>query len=968
MCMAVVAVWLWLPVQAMKVNNLRCEYLDAGGCVHTTLPPRLSWTLDAANQRGAVQSAYQILAASSPEKLKPGSADLWDSGKVPSAATCQIEFGGRPLDSFETCYWTVRVWDKDGKPGPWGKTSWWTTGILCPDDWNGARWIAFKPTGRWASEWAAHKSRELPHMGTSGPIRSYQELDLWEIFDSVKPSYDAAPLLRKEFEVPSGIKSAKLYICGLGYFEAWVNGCRVGNDVLNPAWTAFDNTSLYCTYDVTGMLNKGAVNAIGVMLGRGQLNPLCNDAWGLYKSSWVSQPKLIALLRMVDGDGNVTYTVTDSSWKTAEGPVVFDDTRLGEIYDARREQPGWDSPRFDDTDWTAASIVNWPMSALKAQMLPPIRRQEPYVPVRRIDRPDGVTLFDIGQNIAGWARVRVKGPRGARVLVEYCELPSDTVLVKNLHPARLQMSAAVADRHYASFHDATTEVRQQNAYILKGSGVEEFECRFSYKGFQFVRITADTGVVVLRVDGVPVHTDLRPAGMFECSDTVANRLQRMARITMLNNMMGLPTDCPHREKQGWTADGYFTTEAAIYNFDMAQFYAKWMRDLTATQTVSGGLCTVAPSTGYDADVSITWPAAMLYIPASLYDFYGDRRLLKELYEPMRRFAEHARSHEIKGKPGHMAEVLGDWVSPADSILPSLRGSSILAPPEGVITYAASTYYSILRHLSRIASLTGMERDTAYYNDWAARVKRDFNAAYLNSDEAAYYGDRPTGYRLAPNVVALYEKLVPDSMSDAVKTKFLKELASGGYKMKTGFLGTRAMMKWLPEHDAEAAWRAATQPEYPGWGYMVANGANTMWEDWAACASINHMPYCLISEYFYRHLAGIKIAHNNTGSPEIEISPSTVDGLQWAYGLYNSMYGPVESRWQREGADVVFNITVPPNCTAIVKLPLAVDGTRVTESGTDAARAQGVAYVGNSGTTAIYRIVSGKYRFRIHNAN
>lgn len=963
-CVVAAALILSAPAVAMKVKNLRCEYMDSAMCVQTQLPPRLSWVPDADGRRGARQTAYQVLVASSPRLLKEGKADLWNSGKVASPATAHIAYGGKPLESFRTCYWIVRLWDGDDKSGPWSGPSSWTTGILQEADWNNARWIALKPDSLWCEQWQAHKRREQPEKSNSFPIRSYAGLNLWQIFDSVKPSYDAAPLLRKEFAVPKRLKSARLYICGLGYFEAFINGRRVGNDVLNPAWTNFDQVSLYSHYDVTPLLQAGKPAAIGVMLGRGQYNPICNDAWGLYRSSWVGQPKLIALLRMETADGKVTYVVTDDSWKTTEGPVVFDDTRLGEIYDARLEQLGWDRPAFDDRTWTGASEVKWPLSVLKAQMLPPIKCGQPYEPVRRFDRDGGITIFDIGQNIAGWARVKVKGPRGARVLVEYCELPSDTTLVDNLHPARLKMSAAVADPHYAAFHDATTEVRQQNAYILKGEGVEEFECRFSYKGFQFVRLTADSGVEVQGVEGVPVHSALRTTGSFSCSDSVANRLQRMARITMLNNLMGLPTDCPHREKQGWTADGYFTTESAIYNFDMAQFYAKWMRDLQGTQSADGGLNTVAPSTGYDAGVSVTWPAAFVFVPSNLYDFYGDRRLLKQLYQPMCKFAEHAKKHEIKGKPGLMAEVLGDWVSPADSILPSLKGSSILAPPEGVVTYGASSYYSILRHLQRIAPLVGADSDTLRFDAWAARVRNDFNSAYFRPEQATYYGNQPTGYRLAPNVVALYEGLVPDSAVTAVEDKFMKQLAANNYKLKVGFLGTRAMMKWLPAHNAEAAWRVATQPEYPGWGYMVRQGANTMWEDWAACASIDHMPYCLISEYFFKYLAGIKVNHDRQGRPEIEINPSVIGALDWASGSYDSLYGTIASSWRRDGDGLHFDVIVPPNCTALLRLPLTTVDARITESGKDIVAAEGISGLSRDGREATCTLSSGIYSFSV----
>ncbi len=922
-----------LPAWGMRGVDLRCEYMSDPMCLElsdTASGVRLGWVVDDGGRAGAMQSGYEIEVGTSREKLLRGEADVWRSGSVQSRRSANVECPAEITgNSFEKRYWRVRLTDERGNTGEWSEPAMWRMGTATPGDWNGARWIALRSDDAWKRRWDEQKARELPGFSQSGPIRSYAGLNLWQILDSVGTAYDAAPMLRREFDAGKDVKEAMLYICGLGYFEAMLNGNRIGEDVLNPAWTVFDETALYSAYDVTSLLNKGGRNAIGVTLGRGQLNPICNDAWGLWKTRWVSQPKLIAMLRMVKDNGSVECVVTDNTWRVAEGPTVFDDTRLGEVYDARAEQPGWDMPGFNDKSWSDAATVEWPMETLHAQMLPPVRKHAPVKPARRIDRKGGITLFDIGQNIAGWAKVKVRGPRGARVLVEYCELPSDSELVANLHPARLKMSAAVPDRHWGAFHDATSEVRQHNGYILSGTGDEEFECRFSYKGFQYVRITADEGVHVIAAEGVPVHSDLRQAGEFVCSDSTVNQLQEIAVRTMLNNFMGIPTDCPHREKQGWTADGYFTAEAAMFNFDMAQFYGKWMRDLRSTQTPEGALCTVAPSVGYDEGVSVSWPAAMMYVPAGLYDFYGDRRLLKELYKPMALFAEHARTHERPDSPEMMAEVLGDWVSPADSILPELRGSSILAPPEGVNTYGASSYYSILRHMSRIARLTGEMADTMLYDNWSKRVRDDFNSRFFRPGESAYYGHIPTPYRLAPNAVALMEGIVPPEHRGDVARRFVSELAAGDYKARTGFLGTRAMMKWLPGCDSEAAWKVVTQPEYPGWGYMVAQGATSMWEDWAACASVDHMPYCLVSEYFFRHLAGISVGHDDDGMPQIVIAPQFVSGLDYACGSYNSLYGRIASRWERKGSEVELSVEIPANCTATLKL---ADGDRTLTSG------------------------------------
>ena len=952
----------YVPGLAMTPSGLRCEYLDSGACVHTHVAPRLSWTLKSDDGRGLKQSAYRVIVASTPELLAADNGDLWDSGKVESPMMAQINYGGRQLGSFDNCYWKVMVWDHTGKPGVWSAQSAWQMGVLSEPDWHGAQWIARRDTESWQRRRQAIKTKEQQTAVLQWPVYNYKDLDLWTLYDSIGTEYDAAPLLRKPFRCNHKVKKATLYICGLGYFESWINGERVGCDVMNPAWTMYHDNPLYCAYDVTNMI-RGGDNAIGVMLGRGPYSPICNDVWEQCKAPWVSQPKLIAMLRIEDTDGRIQTVVTDDSWRVADGPIVFDDTRIGEIYDARREQKGWTSAGFDDSAWRNVSEVEWNTAALSAQMLPPIRRKDAYKPIKRIDRDGGISVFDIGQNIAGWARVRVKGPRGSRVLVEYCEQPTDPELVADLHPARFDMSAKIADRHFGAFHDATTEVRQQNAYVLSGDGTEEFECHFSYKGFQYVRVTASDGVEVVGLEGVPVHSDLRSVGSFSCSDPVVNRLQQISQVTMLNNLMGLPTDCPHREKQGWTADSYFTSGAAMYNFDMAQFYTKWLRDLAGTQGPGGDLSTVAPSNYYTNGVSVSWPAAIVYVPSDMYEYYGDRRIVADMFPTMQRFAEHARTHEDPEQPGYVREVLGDWVAPAaDSILPALRGSSLMGPPEGVIAYGSAAYYSILNRMQHLSELTNIG-SKGYYNRWADSVKVNFNTAFFDTSSATYHGDTPTGYRMAPNIVALHEGLVPDSAVSNVELRLMQHLAATGYKMNAGFLGTRAMMKWLPEHDPEAAYMVATQPEFPGWGYMVAKGANTMWEDWAGCASLNHLPYCLISEYFYRYLAGIKLRHDIDGIPKIEISPTFVSSLEHVEASYDSMYGTIASRWQRDNGELLLDVEIPANCVASVKIP-AESISCVYESGKTLQQSDGVVIDGFDGMTATLAIGSGSYSFRI----
>lgn len=941
-------------VRAAGVENLRCEYLtDPLGI--DAAKPRLSWVVTS-DRRGDRQTACRILVASSPELLARDNGDVWDSGQVPSDRSIQVAYAGRPLAPLARYYWKVRVWDADGKPGPWSETASWSMGPLTEKDWAGARWIALRDDTQWQAAWKRHKEDELARKEPTWPWFNGMGRTIWELYDAAEPKYDPSPLFRKDFSVGRTVRSANLYICGLGYYEAFLNGKRIGDHVLDPAWTNFHKRSFYVTYDVTDDLRRGD-NAIGIMLGRGQYNPLCNDIWGLYRSQWVGQPRTIALLNIEYADGTSSQVATGEGWKTAGGPIVFDDTRQGELYDARLEQPGWNEPSFDATGWAEAAVVG-PAGPLAAQMMPPVRRGATIAPTRTFDKGEGRTVYNVGRNIAGWARVSVRGPRGARVLVEYCETPGDKELVPDIHPAKMRFH--IEDPDYASFYDKAINIRQQNGYILKGDGTETFECHFSYKGFQFIRVTADESVTVERVLGIPVHTDVASAGEFLCSNETVNSLQAISRATLLNNFHSIPTDCPHREKQGWTADTYMTAPAAIYNFDMAAFYSKWITDLAGTQDAQGGMCTVAPSTGYDQSISTVWPAAMLFVPWDLLGYYGDRRIVEQNYDIMERFARSSLLRQIDGKPEIIREVLGDWVSPHMTLSDSLT-SFDMAPPEGLTLYGTASHYRVVRYLADINRFLGRPQKAAEMDAWAARIAENFNREFFDPATHAYHGENPTPYRQAANIVPLEYGITPAGERDAVIGNLKADLRSKNDRIATGFVGTLAMMDLLPEIDPELAYRVATQPEYPGWGYMVRHGATTMWENWDGSSSRNHPPFCLISAYFYKYLAGIRPDRAQPGFRHFTIDPSVVGDLTFVDAYHDSMYGRIRSSWKRDDDRFTLSITVPANTTATVGVPCR-DNASVTESGHPASAAEGVTYLHNADGKAFYEVSSGQYRF------
>jgi alpha-L-rhamnosidase len=950
-----------LFLRAADVENLRCEYMvNPLGVDKAT--PRLSWKI-VSSMRGDLQKAYQVVVSSSRELLAKDDGDMWNTGKVESDRSVQLEYNGKVLHAGSIYFWKVRIWDADGKVSDWSEPARWSMGLLQPADWSNAGWIAYKDGDTWKKEWKQHKDSELVNArppewpNTSWPWLTGKDSTIFSLFDMAEPKYDPSPLLRKEFVINKKIRSASLYICGLGYYEAFLNGAKIGNHVLDPAWTNFEKRSLYVTYDITSLLLRGE-NAIGIMLGRGQYNPLCNDIWGLSKSAWVDQPKVIALLAIEYMDGTTTSVITDDSWKTFGGPIVYDDTRHGELYDARLEQKGWNSPAFNDSNWRNAAIVQWD-APLESQMIPPVRCSEPITPVRMFDKGNGITLYDIGRNIAGWARVTVHGQAGDKVLVEYCETPADSTLLPNLTPSRFQYK--IKDKHYASFYDKCVNVRQQNGYILKGEGDETFECHFSYKGFQFIRITTAPDVVVREVKGIPVHTDVEINGGFSCSNEVINQTQNNAVNSMLNNYHSIATDCPHREKQGWTADNYISSQAAMYNFNMAAFYNKWLTDLAGTQSAEGGLCTVAPSTNYDKNASTVWPAAIVFIPWDMYGFYADTRTLSDNYPTMVKFVKSSLLRQVKDKPDIINEVLGDWLAPIMTLSDTMRNNT-MAPPEGMTLYATASQFLMVKRLSGISTILGKPRESKEMNEWATRIGQSFQNEFFNANEGIYHGEKPTAYRQSANIVPLQYGLVPAENKNRVLSNLIRDIHAQGDRLGTGFLGTSALMDYLPAEEPELAYTLATQNNYPGWGYMIAQGANSMWESWDGYDSRNHTPFCLISGYFYKYLAGIQADPAYPGFKHFMINPSVVGDLTYVDAWHDSMYGRIVSNWKREKDNLTMVVSVPANCTATVYVPFKT-GTPVLESGKSAASAYGVKFIREEKGKAIFEIGSGNYSFQ-----
>jgi alpha-L-rhamnosidase len=871
----------------VPVKELRCEYF-ANPLGIDVVKPRLSWVLQS-NERDQVQSAYQILVASSEEKLKKDKGDLWDTGKVKSDQSIHVVYGGKPLKSRMRCYWKVRVWDKDRKVSDYSQPSWWEMGLLEKNDWQG-RWVSAPPP----------KDAEI----------------------KVEPS----PFFRKVFMVTKPIRKVQAYICGLGYYELYLNGKKVGDHVLDPAFTRYDRRVLYVTYDVTDQLVQGE-NAVGVVVGNGWYNMHTRAVWDFDKAPWRDRPVMLCQLEIEFADGSSKSIVSDSTWKVSTGPIVFESIRNGERYDARLEKPGWNTAGYDDSGWAMAQVVRGPKGKLSAQMLPAIKVMETKTAVKVTEPKPGCFVFDMGQNMAGWAQLRVSGPGGTKVVMKYAERLNDdgTVDQKGINP------------------HVKEGAFQTDTYILKGDGVEVWEPRFTYHGFQYVQVTGFPGKPTLdNLRGRVVHTSFERAGHFECSNELFNKIQHNTLWSYISNFHGYPTDCPHREKNGWTGDAHLAAEQGLYNFAPAAAYTKWMSDFKDEQRESGELPGIVPTSGwgYHWGNGPAWDSAYVLIPWYLYQYCGDVRILAEHYDRLKRYVDYLTSKSSN----HIVSIgLGDW-APAKT-----------KTPENVTS--TGYYYCDAVIVSKIAQLLGKDEEARKYANLARSIKDAFNREFFKPQTGQYDGRTQTALSCA-----LYQGLVEPENCQRVLNNLVANIERHGGHIDTGILGAKYLLNALTENGrADVAYRVASGTTFPSWGHWIKQGATTLWEQWNGTASRNHIMFGDIGAWFYKALAGINPDPQGVGFKRIIIRPRVVGELRWVRAEHKSMYGLIESCWRKENNKFTLEVTIPVNTTATVFVP-ARDADSVLESGQPVSEVKTVRFLRMKDGNAVFSVGSGRYKF------
>ncbi len=697
-----------------------------------------------------------------------------------------------------------------------------------------------------------------------------------------------APLLRREFTLDSAVRQAWVRICGLGYYELRLNGEKVGNHVLDPVVTQYDQRVRFVSYDVTEQLRSGA-NAVGVMLGNGWYNCFTADVWHFDKASWRDYPKLWLELTVGTVDGEEVKVCSGPGWKVGDGPIRFDGLRNGETYDAREERAGWDMAGFDDGGWSDAVVVPGPGGRLEEQSSPACQVMETLAPVALTQIRPGVAVYDLGQNIAGWAQLKVVGgAAGGEIVLRYGE--------------RLQDNGEVDQSHIGVF--VKTGDCQTDRYIMKGEEAEEWEPRFTYHGFQYVQVEGLPGTPVLdNIRGRVVRTAFDVIGSFTCSNDDVNRLQQATQWAYIGNFVGIPTDCPHREKNGWTGDAQLAAETGLMNYDAASSYRQWLETMADTQRPSGQLPGIVPSSGwgYNWGSGPAWDNAFVLIPWYIYLYTGDVSAIQHHYDGIRRYVDFCGTMATD----HILEFgLGDWC-PVDA----------RHMPPAALTSTAY-YYVDACLLARFAELTGHDQDVTVYQELAARIRAAFNRRFYTGD--GIYGNG----EMTALGCALYQGLVADGERSAVVGKLVAAVEATEARVDFGILGAKYVPRALAEHgQAELAYRMITQPEFPGWVNWLRKGATTLWESWNDVNSRNHIMFGDISAWFYHYLAGVQPDPACPGFKHIHLRPNTVSGLDWVRATYRSPYGVVESNWQRQvDGSVEFNLVLPSGVGATFELP------------------------------------------------
>jgi len=883
--------------------------------------PRFSWQMKAL-ARDTRQYAYQVQVATSEDLLLSDTPDVWDSKKIAGNQSTNVSYKGGEIKKSTRYFWRVRIWDERDVPTDYSEISWWESTKLAEADWS-AQWIG---DGRKAPLRRQDHYKDIPN-----------------------------PIFRKAFTLTKPVQSARLYIAGLGYYEAFLNGERVGNSVLDPGWTNYGKRVLYSTYPADSLL-QAQENVLAVSLGNGWYNPLplgLFRKFNLREILTIGQPKLIAELLVNHPDGSQTVIKSDTTWKCSTGPLLRNNIYLGEKYDAREERPGWKTVGYDASEWTAAVKADPPGGKMLAQMTPPIRITKTIRP-KAINRlANGDYVVDFGQNFAGWLKIQFRGTKpGTPIRMRYGELLFEDGSVNGNTTVAGHIKA---EWSLSGGPGAPPTAYQEDTYITRGADNEVFQHTYTFHGFRYVQVSGYGGELAVEdLAGLRLNADVPEVGSFNSSNQQFNRIQEITKWTFLSNIFSIQSDCPGREKFGYGGDIVTAAEAYCYNYHMPNFYEKTVRDFRDDARPGGGMPETAPYNGIDSkglgegSGPVGWQLAYPYTQKILWDFYADRRILERNFPAMVRMVNF------------MESVAGD------SLIYHGIGDHVSVDPKPVRLSSACFYYHNVKLLAAFADILNKSEQAKKYGEKASIIKSKINEEFLNQ-ESGGYTESPTQITQA---FALFYELppTPEVAQNTLNLLMDEILKTHNGHLSTGIFGTKFLFDVLREHKKpNVAFTIVNQEEYPGYGYMLANGATTLWEHWDKSRNQNsksHPMFGSVSEWFYRHLGGINPDPEIPGFEHILLTPGIPDSLEWVKVRYQSVKGEIRSEWKKEDGDWSWDVEIPGNTYATVTLPFPANKIREGEKKLNTV--EGLEVLEQHEAHTVFSMGCGAYQFRVMN--
>ena len=890
-------------VAQLSLQNTTCEMLVNPMGIDV-LKPRFAWQI-ISNERNVVQTAYQILVASSPEKLEANNGDLWNSGKVSGQESIHVFYKGKPLQSRMHVYWKVKSWTTVGESN-WSGGNFFTMGLLYYKDWPKG-WIGFDRAFAW---------------------------------DNIKTDLRlSARYFRKEFQSTKEIKYATASIIGLGLYELYINGKKVGNDVLAPAPTDYTKNVKYNTFDVTSYL-KGGKNAIGAILGNGRFFAMRQHEKP-YKIKTFGFPKMLMNIQIVYKDGSTANIDTDDSWKgTADGPIRTNNEYDGEEYDANKEFTGWNTVGFDDSKWLKAEFVQEPTGIIEAQMNENIKVMNTLKPVSIKKLAGGRYILDMGQNMVGWLQIKVKGKKGQQIKLRFAESLQDNgeLFTANLRNAKCT-----------------------DLYTLNGANQETWEPTFVYRGFRYVELTGYTyEPSTSDFTGKMIYDNIKTIGTFDTSNALINQIFKNAWWGIAGNYKGIPLDCPQRnERQPWLGDRGAVAYGESFVFDNGRFYAKWLQDIRNAQKEDGAIPDVAPAFWRYYSDNMSWPGTMLLVTEMLYNQTGDVAAVRDNYPAMKKWLAYMHNRYMKDDI-LTKDSYGDWCMPPVTIAAGRGKSADKKYPSELISTAY--YYHFTQLMIQFGKIIGNNEDSKEFEILGGKIKTAFNKKYYN--DKGYYATNS----LTDNIIPLYFGMVPEKNIDQVfkNITYTVEVTNKGH-LSNGLIGIQWLMRCLNNYGRpDLAYTIATQKSYPSWGYMIDNGATTIWELWngnTAAPNMNSQNHVMMLGdlliWYYENLAGIKT--ETAAFKKISMKPEIINGLNSVNASYNSAYGLIKSSYNKTANQFNWKVTIPPNTTALVYIP-ANNKEEVSE---ELKTIKDLKFIKNENNRAIYEIGSGDYKFIVN---